>query len=303
MRLALRSSTPTRPIVVTGALGLVGRAVVDQLRKDGAQAIGLDAVADADRQVIGLDLAQDPWPQGPFGAIVHCAARLPMKFEGPEAEAAGRVNRRLDERAMEEAARCGAHLVYFSSGSVYGDAQGIIDEQTPLAPKLEYSADKVSAEEAIAARGLAASIFRLVAPYGERQTRPTVLRRFIASALSNETLRYYGSGARTQDFLHVDDVAQAVSLAIANRVGGTWLLASGTVTTMKDLAHRVVSLTGSRSAIEAAGLPDAEEERRVTYNIARVRSQLGFSPAVSLDDGIERWARLLRQPESAGDPL
>lgn len=294
----------TRPILVTGALGLVGRAVVDRLRASGALLRCLDAVADPDRQVVGLDLAQDswPWPEISFGAIVHCAARLPMKFEGPEAEAAAQVNRSLDERAIGEAVRSGAQLIYFSSGSVYGDAQGDIDEDTPVAPKLEYSVNKLAAEKAIAARGVAAAIFRLVAPYGERQTRPTVLRRFIDSALGNETLRYYGSGARTQDFLHVDDVAQAVSLAIAKRVRGTWVLASGTAITMKDLAHRVVKLTASSSRIEAAGLPDAEEGRRVNYNISRLRSQLGFSPAVSLDEGIERWAALLRQPRSAGGP-
>ena len=286
---------------MTGALGLVGHAVAARVAADGACVTRVDSVASASEGVLGFDLANDVWPERNWTAIVHCAAKLPMKFDGAEAEAASAENRRLDDRAIDEASRCGAHLVYFSSGSVYGDTIGEIDEDTAPFPQVGYAAEKLASECAIAARRVSATIFRLVAPYGERQTRPTVLRRFIDLALGNQTLRYYGSGARTQDFLHVDDVALAVSLAIARRACGTWLLASGVSTSMKQLAERVVELTASTSSIEAAGVADPEEGRRVDYRIDRLRNQLGFAPAVTLEDGIARWARTLRQEREAGD--
>src|SRR5206468_6039704 len=113
--------------------------------------------------------------------------------------------------------------------------------------------------EAIAARGVRAGIFRLVAPYGPRQTRNTVLRRFLDLALSDQPLRYYGTGERTQDFLHVDDAAGAIALAARHRAAGTFLLASGTAIRMRDLAKLVIEATGSRSTVEAAGVSDPEE--------------------------------------------
>lgn len=286
-------------ILVTGANGLVGRAVANRLEADGAFVTRVDSVAG--EGVLGVDLAKDAWPKKNWAAIVHCAAKLPMKFEGDEAEAASAENRRLDDRAIDEALSCGAQLVYFSSASVYGDTLGLIDEDTAPRPKIGYAVEKLASEAAIASRHVSAAVFRLVAPYGERQTRPTVLRRFIELALTGQTLRYFGSGGRTQDFLHVDDVAQAVSRAIAQRACGMWLLASGVATSMKSLAERVVEMTSSKSSIEAAGVADPEEGRRVEYNIDRLRNQLGFAPEVTLDVGIARWATALRSERGVGD--
>jgi nucleoside-diphosphate-sugar epimerase len=297
----MREAEISKHILVTGALGLVGRAVAARLAADGGCVTRVDSVASESEGVLGIDLAQDAWPKRHWAAIVHCAARLPMKFEGAEAEAASAENRCLDDRAIDEAIMCGAHLIYFSSGSVYGDTLGVIDEDTAPRPKISYANEKLASEAAIASRHASATVFRLVAPYGERQTRPTVLRRFIELALSAQTLRYYGSGARTQDFLHVDDVAQAVSLAISQRACGRWLLASGVATGMKQLAERVVEVTSSKSAVEAAGIADPEEGRKIEYCIDRLRTQLGFVPAVTLDAGIARWASALRAERDFGE--
>jgi UDP-glucose 4-epimerase len=291
----------TKRILVTGALGLVGRAVANRLEADGACVTKVDSITRSGVDVLGIDLVNEPWPKGDWAAIVHSAAMLPTTFDGEEAEAASARNRQLDDLAIEESVKCGAHLVYFSSGSVYGDTIGKIVANTTPSPKTGYASQKLASERQIAARHKSASIFRLVAPYGEQQIRSTVLRRFICLALRNDTLRYYGTGNRTQDFLHVDDVAQAVSLAIAQDACGTWPLASGTAISMKQLAERVVELTASASSIEAAGIDDPEEGRNVQYCIERLRTELGFVPVVTLEDGIARWARTLRQEGNFGD--
>jgi nucleoside-diphosphate-sugar epimerase len=279
---------------VTGASGLVGHAVVARFVADGAWVTALGRGPDPALPIRAVDLVSDRWPEGDWDVIVHCAARLPLRFDGPEAEAATAANRIMDDRAIDAAATSGAYLVFLSTASVYGATAGEIDDETPPAPVLGYAREKLVTEEAIAARGISAGIFRLVAPYGPRQARNTVLRRFLDLALTGQPLRYYGSGGRTQDFLHVDDVAAAIALAVGHRPSGRFLLASGAAIAMRDLARLVVEATGSRSSIEAAGVPDPEEGRMVTYRIDRLRRELGFHPAISLASGIAAWAAVRR---------
>lgn len=280
-------------VLLTGASGLVGHAILHRLQADGAQilALGRDNVA---------DLARSPWPAGPWDVIVHCAARLPQQFGGTEEAAAAAENRMLDDRALEAAGASGAHLIFLSSASVYGAAGGEITEATPAAPALAYAREKLATEEALAARGISATVFRLVAPYGPRQTRNTVLRRFLDLALTEMPLRYFGSGNRTQDFLHVEDVAAAVALAARSRPSDRFVLASGDAVAMRELARMVVEATGSRSVVEPAGMPDPEEGRTVRYRIDHVRDGLGFRPSISLRAGIAAWAAVRRRELVSG---
>ena len=282
-----------RQVLVTGASGLVGHAVAARLRADGAN---VSALGHDDR----LDLSRDPWPVAAWDIIVHCASRLPLRFDGPEALAATAENRVMDARAIETAAGSGAHLIYFSSASVYGSATGELSDATPATPVLEYARAKLETEAAITARGMPATIFRLVAPYGPRQTRPTVLRKFLDAALTGAPLRYFGSGTRTQDFLHVDDIAGAVALAARGRVADRFLLASGESIEMRDLARVVVQAAESTSPVEAAGIPDPEEGRTVRYQIDRLRTSLGFAPTVTLAAGIAEWAAVRRRELATG---
>ena len=280
-------------MLVTGASGLVGHAVVERMAADGAAVVSVGKVG-LPGTTVSLDLAREPWPAGPWDVIVHCAARLPTRFDGPEAEAADATNRLLDARAQDAAAASGAQLVVLSSASVYGDTVGEISEDTPPAPVLGYAREKLATETAIAACGLPATILRLVAPYGPRQVRNTVLLRFLDAALAGAPLRYFGSGARTQDFLHVDDIAAAIAGLARQRALGSFVLASGAATTMRDLAELVVKVTGSASPVEAAGRPDPEEGRRVHYRIDKLTRATGFLPRVALADGIASWAATRR---------
>jgi UDP-glucose 4-epimerase len=201
----------------------------------------------------------------------------------------------MDDRAIELARVTGAHLVYFSGASVCGAATGEIDEETPASPLVGYVREKLVTETAIAASGVAATVFRLASPYGPRQQRHTVLRRFLDAALTGQPLRYFGTGSRTQDFLHADDVATAAMHAVTRGVRGCFLLASGSAISMRDLASLIVEVTGSTSTIEPAGVPDPEEGRVATYRVDRVRDQLGFRPRVALADGLAAWASVRRE--------
>jgi nucleoside-diphosphate-sugar epimerase len=91
-----------------------------------------------------------------------------------------------------------------------------------------------------------------------------------------------------------------VLLAAERRSRGTFLLASGSAISMRDLATLVVEVAGSASMVEPAGISDPEEGRRVTYRIDRVWDQLGFRPRVALADGLAAWASERRRQLELG---
>jgi nucleoside-diphosphate-sugar epimerase len=126
-----------------------------------------------------------------------------------------------------------------------------------------------------------------------------VLRQFLDAALTGAPLRYYGTGARTQDFIHVDDVAAAIARAARDRVSGLFVLASGQSITMRDLAGLIVEATGSSSPVEAAGVPDPEEGRVVRYRVDAMRARLA-APETPLAEGVRVWAATRRAELAAG---
>ncbi len=282
-------------VFVTGADGLVGNAVARVLSEKGAIVTSVGKGTGLPGAATAIDLARTEWPVAGHDAIVHCAARVPTRFQGAEADQADEENRSMDARAVEAASVHKLHLVYFSSGSVYGDTVGLIDDETPARPCLSYAAQKLATEANIEAQGLSATVFRLIAPYGPRQRRRTVIKTFLDAAFDGKPLRYYGSGDRTQDFIHVDDIAGAVESAIVRRACGRFVLASGVPVTMRDLAALVVNVTGSASVVQAAGIPDPEEGRKVRYDVARVRDELALPVSRDLKDGLSAWACLRRQ--------
>lgn len=282
-------------VLVTGASGLVGHAITARLRGEQLPVTAIGRRPATDASCVSLDLTNDPWPAGDWQFVVHCAAHIPTQFEGPAARAAERANRIMDDRAIDLVAATGAHLVYFSSASVCGATAGVIDEETPSSPLVGYAREKLATEAAIAESGVAATVFRLVSPYGPRQQRHTVLRRFLDAALTGAPLRYFGTGSRTQDFVHADDAAAAALLVVKRGIRGCFVLASGSAISMRDLASLIVEVTGSTSAIEPAGVPDPEEGRLVTYRIDRARDKLGFRPEIALPEGLAAWASVRRR--------
>jgi nucleoside-diphosphate-sugar epimerase len=141
-----------------------------------------------------------------------------------------------------------------------------------------------------------ATILRISAPYGPGQRNRTVLRIFIERAISSMDLLYFGTGDRTQDFTSATDVAQAVICSIRRKRGGVFNIAGGNPISMKELAKLVVKcVSGCRSKIVPAGVPDSQESYRADFEILKAKRELGWAPQISLTEGVKQWIGFLRQ--------
>ena len=281
-------------ITVTGASGLVGRAVVAHLSAAGHEVTalhrsGIPAGLESAASWLQLDLTSSEAPQAiarlsPDG-LIHCAAMIPQAFDGESAARAAACNRSMDDAIIDAAPR-GCRVVYLSSVSVYGMGPDVFDEDSEPHPIGPYAEAKL-ASEALMANLDEYAILRISAAYGPGQATQTVLRLFISLALQGSDLNYHGSGARCQDFVWVSDIAAAAGGALSARsLNGVFNVASGQPIAMVDLAQLVVDVTASSSEIAPSGQADPQEHHRARYDLRRIVTSLGWRAETDLAEGI-----------------
>jgi UDP-glucuronate decarboxylase len=135
-----------------------------------------------------------------------------------------------------------------------------------------------------------------------------VVSNFILQALANEPITVYGRGDQTRSFCYVTDLIDALVLLMSTRPDfvGPVNLGNPREHTILELAQTTIALTGSRSRIELAPLPqDDPAQRRPDISLAE--RELGWRPQVPLETGLERtilyFDRLLTAGRGAAVPL
>jgi nucleoside-diphosphate-sugar epimerase len=210
--------------------------------------------------------------------VIHSAARIPAGSWSDEAAASS--NLRLDRGLLEHYERAGfaGRWVQLSS---------VILQHAELRDRSDYANAKAQSEErAASAFPHRARSLRISSPYGVGMRQPNVLRRFAEAARSGQPITLIGTAERTQDFVHADDVARAALAAAIAPGGRPVVVASGAPVSMAELARLVVEVSGSDSPIQHAGVPDPQDGFRADYSLDPALEDLGWQPAVRLEDGL-----------------
>ncbi|MBK9125842.1 MAG: NAD(P)-dependent oxidoreductase [Chloroflexi bacterium] len=278
-------------VLLTGATGFVGRAlfvalgsahaVVPAARSvDSARGLRLD-LADPDACDAALsDLV-------PCEVIVHAAAHIAMTPFDP---AVVRVNALGAQTVARWAETWGAYVVYLSSIQVIGTPHHHpITEDHPTHPRTTYHAAKLFGEHVVLNTARACAL-RLTAPVGVDMPANRILPVFARRAAAGEPLTIAGEGGRRQDYVHVDDIADAVARCIAQKPTGVFNLGSGISISNRELAERCIALTGSRSHVTYSGQPDPEEANHWDVSIDKARAAFGYAPHGDLDALIQTLA-------------
>jgi len=199
------------------------------------------------------------------------------------------------------AKRLRAKIFQASTSEVYGDPS--VHPQTedyrgnvnPIGPRACYDEGKRCAETLFfdyhRQHRLRIRVARIFNTYGPRMhpNDGRVVSNFIVQALKNEPITLYGDGQQTRAFCYVDDLIEGFIrlMACADDVTGPINLGNPVETTVGELAHKIIALTGSRSKIERRPLPVDDPVQRCP-DISRAKSVLGWEPKVPLETGLKR---------------
>jgi len=245
-------------------------------------------------------------------AVVHLAARASVlqSLQSPGETFDVNVNGTLN--VLEACRKQGAGgLVFVSSNAAVGDQPCPVDEETLPRPLSAYGASKLSAEALCFAYfssfGLPTLSLRLANCYGPFAERTSnVISLFTRAAMEKKPLVIRGDGGQTRDFVHVDDVCSAIHSAVSlisgkpsgldatshrpgNRapacLGEVIQIGSGVETSINELARLISSAVGGDACL-IHGPYQAGEIRRNVSRIEKAREALGFTPQVSLAEGI-----------------
>ena len=199
-------------------------------------------------------------------------------------------------------------LLVASTSEVYGDPlehpqrEDYLGHVNPIGPRACYDEGKRAAEtlcmDMWRTRGTRIKLARIFNTYGPhmRKDDGRVVSGFISEALSGKPLSVYGNGLQTRSFCYVDDmVAGLMALfASADSVTGPVNLGNPEEYTIRQLAEKVLELTGSASALQFLPLPVDDPTRRCP-DITLAKNTLGWQPKFNLTQGLERMVAAYRE--------
>ena len=132
---------------------------------------------------------------------------------------------------------------------------------------------------------------RIFNTYGPRMhpNDGRVVSNFIVQALKGEPITIYGDGSQTRSFCYVDDLIECMLRFMASPTDFTGPMNMGNPGefTIRELAEKVVAITGSKSAIEYRPLP-ADDPMQRRPDITLAKEKLGWQPSVPLDEGLKK---------------
>ncbi len=234
--------------------------------------------------------------------VLHMAAALGVTtiLESPLESISTNITG--SEVVLNAAAKHNKRIIIASTSEIYGkntkQPLNETDDRVVGAPqKIRWTySDAKAIEEAMAfalhqEKKLPVTTVRLFNTVGPRQTGRygMVVPRFVQAALKNDPLTIFGDGTQSRVFCHVDDAVQAIVAMAANdaTIGDVFNVGGTGEVTIKQLAEKVIALTGSKSPIIYTAYSDAypagfEDIQRRVPDISKVKSAIGWAPSKNL---------------------
>ncbi len=316
-------------MAVTGGAGFIGSNLAEHLLDQGHKVVVVDnfstgrelnlsgwAKQHADRlQILRFDINETSRLERAFEGVqyaFHQAAipSVPRSVADPQATNLANISGTLSVLVAAREAKV-QRLVYASSSSVYGDDPGLPKREDRLGrPLSPYALSKVVSEEYCRLfyklYGLETVALRYFNVFGPRQDPKSeyaaVIPRFATRLLAGLPPIIYGDGEQTRDFTYVSNVVEAnwVAATHPDANGEAFNVGCGTRTSLNQLARELSLIVGNPCQPEFLP-PRQGDVRHSTADVDKAKKMLGYSPAVSLKEGLLRVIEWYRTHPEAGN--
>jgi UDP-glucuronate decarboxylase len=296
-------------ILITGGAGFIGSHLCERLLNDGHEVIALDNFFTGTKRNI-IHLYNNPW----FELIRHditkeffaevdeiynlaCPAS-PVHYQYNPIKTI-KTNVMGAIHVLGLAKRVRAKVLQASTSEVYGDpeihpqVESYWGNVNPIGIRSCYDEGKRCAETLFTdyhrQNKVRIKIIRIFNTYGPRM-QPNdgrVVSNFIMQALQNKDITIYGDGSQTRSFQYVDDLVKAMVLFMGtpDEETGPVNIGNPDEFTIRQLAEKVIELTGTRSKIIYNPLPENDPMKRKP-DISKIQSIIDWKPEIKLEEGL-----------------
>jgi UDP-glucose 4-epimerase len=288
-------------MLVTGGAGFLGSHIAERAARKGYEVTVVDDLSrgthtEGPFEFVRADLNVAAEVDGlpPADVVVHCAALCGVE------DCLARPRRVIEDfigtrNICEYATRHGVErLVFLSSGEVYGrQAVGAREDDDVLLwnvheTRANYAVSKLLGEALVRTLSIPHVTIRPFNVFGPRQTGAGVVANFVRWALAGEPLQVYNSGRELRAMCFIDDFVDGVLLVLdAEPRREVYNLGNpDNVMPVRAIAEAVLKATGSVSGIEHVRREHSDKEG-VIPSIERATEVLGYSPRISLEEGLQ----------------
>ena len=302
--------------LVTGAAGFIGSHLSEHLLDHGFSVVGMDSLLTGDvanvahltgRDFVFVkhDVTNYIALEGPLDFVFHFASPAsPIDYLRVPIQTL-KVGSLGTHNALGLAKAKRARLLLASTSEVYGDPlvhpqrEDYWGNVNPVGPRGVYDEAKRFAEAMVMAyhrvHGVETRIVRIFNTYGPRMRVEDgrAIPAFLGQALRNEDVTVFGDGSQTRSLCYVSDLVDGIHRLMRSSEADPVNLGNPHEMTIRELAERIIALTGSRSRIVERPLPVDDPKVRQP-DITRARRILGWEPKVSLDEGLGRTLAYFR---------
>lgn len=300
--------------LVTGGAGFIGSHLCDLLISRGYKVICLDNLLTGSEKNIehlksdfnfvfikadvtqALDIGSES-----VNYIFHLASPASPVDYNNHAEETLLSNSIGTLNMLKLAADTKSKILIASTSEIYGDPKEHPQKETywgnvnSFGPRACYDESKRFGEAAtyvyIHKYGVDARIIRIFNTYGPRMQKDDgrVISNFINQALEKAPLTIYGDGTQTRSFCFISDMVEGIAKAMftPSTSGQVFNLGNPSEFSVKDLAQKILILTGSGSEIVFKDLPTDDPKQRQP-DISRAKSVLNWEPKVDIDEGLTK---------------
>lgn len=305
-------------ILLTGGAGFIGSHLLERLLPRGDDVCVVDDFNDyydpalKRRNLQGKkielveadirDLARvEPLVARKPDVLVHLAARAGVRPSVEDPVLYSDVNVRGTLGLLELCRRHGVRrFVFASSSSVYGNAPVPFREsQRSLEPISPYGATKLAGEHygRVYNRlfGIQFTGLRFFTAYGPRQRPDMAIHKFARLLDRGEEMPVFGDGSTRRDYTYIDDILDGVVRAIDRpKPYEVYNLGESRTVELRELLALLESALGKKAKI--ARRPEQPGDVKETCaDISKARSELGYDPKVSIEEGIRRFVEWFRK--------